>query len=574
MIIPNKTITLTINTDGVQSAKSKATSFWPVHAIINELRPTVRLTKRNKILAGLWYDTEAPDMSLYLFPIIEELKQLSSTGIAVQLNGATEQIKVHVIICVCDCPAKSKVLYQNQHNGYYSCPYCLKKGENVSGNIRFLYQETMPPLRTDSFIRQSMMKAYNSIKANKTIDIKETHGYRGVSPLCLLPHFDLSHGPVIDYMHHISGTMKNLIPFLLNEYKDEFTNFNAKLLNIKGISEMNRHTRSLLELSQYKSLELIHFLIFYGPLVFNGIISNKHYQLFCTLSVCVYIMLKSIITPSEIDLVEGLLNQFVKQYQEIFGDNNMTAIVHQLLHLPDSIRHYGPLWCYSGFSFEDENGNLLKFIRGPKNILHQISERLTFKRNFYDINFLNSSTVKPEVKEFILDSKKKTYANRIQVESTLMNNEKKVYNLIDPVQTIDEERKKLSSIFGISYHEFNCQEYQQLEISNVIYKSDRCRKLKSTDDTFIKLNDNTYAKIMRIFLIRNNSSNYVYIEVAKYKDVTHEKKFPLHFTVYEYEKQESIEFYLAEQISEKAISIYYNDKYIHLTTMPNTFESD
>lgn len=108
IIQPNKTVTLMINTDGVQLINSKATQFWPVLAIINELNPKVRFKSRNKIIAGLWYDSTPPDMSLYLWPIIEELNQLSKSGVTIRRNGIKEKIKVIVILCCCDSPAKSK----------------------------------------------------------------------------------------------------------------------------------------------------------------------------------------------------------------------------------------------------------------------------------------------------------------------------------------------------------------------------------------------------------------------------------------------------------------------------------
>lgn len=281
-------------------------------------------------------------------------------------------------------------------------------------------------------------------------------------------------------------------------------------------------------------------------------------------------MLKTDITAEEIDVVEDCMKQFVQQYQNLFGNENMTSIIHQLLHLPNCARQFGPIWCYSGFTFEDENGNIAKFIRAPYNILSQISERLTFKRNFYDIELLNSFVINSRVKEFILSSKKKTYQNRTQIEKTYRDNRKQIFNLFGPIQVSDERKETISIALELNLDEVNCQEFKQMEISNVLYKSEKCKQLKTTDDRFIKFKDNTFARINSILLIEDN----IYIELSKYKKVNLEKNLPAHFTAYAFTKKESVKFYKVEQIAEKAIAIYYNNDYIYLTTMPNMFESD
>lgn len=52
----------------------------------------------------------------------------------------------------------------------------------------------------------------------------------------------------------------------------------------------------------------------------------------------------------------------------LYGARYMTANVHLLVHLADSVRTLGPLWTHSCFHFEDKNGYLLCLIQGTQNI--------------------------------------------------------------------------------------------------------------------------------------------------------------------------------------------------------------
>lgn len=59
----------------------------------------------------------------------------------------------------------------------------------------------------------------------------------------------------------------------------------------------------------------------------------------------------------------------------------MVMNVHLLKHLPHSVRNSGPLWSQSVFSFEQNNGCLLKFVNGTSDVLRQISSKYVLKKS-------------------------------------------------------------------------------------------------------------------------------------------------------------------------------------------------
>ncbi len=53
----------------------------------------------------------------------------------------------------------------------------------------------------------------------------------------------------------------------------------------------------------------------------------------------------------------------------------MSFNVHQLTHLPFSVRMYGPLWCTSAFAFEGHNQKLKGLCHGTNYIPSQIARQ-------------------------------------------------------------------------------------------------------------------------------------------------------------------------------------------------------
>lgn len=51
----------------------------------------------------------------------------------------------------------------------------------------------------------------------------------------------------------------------------------------------------------------------------------------------------------------------------------MTANIHGLLHLPDTVRKLGPLWAHSCFPFEAANGVILKLFHGTQHTEKQVT---------------------------------------------------------------------------------------------------------------------------------------------------------------------------------------------------------
>lgn len=71
---------------------------------------------------------------------------------------------------------------------------------------------------------------------------------------------------------------------------------------------------------------------------------------------------------SDLEQIEILLKQFVSDFENLYGEAELTYNLHQILHIVLHIRRWGPVWGNSAFTFEGFIGTLSKMIHGNQKI--------------------------------------------------------------------------------------------------------------------------------------------------------------------------------------------------------------
>ena len=69
----------------------------------------------------------------------------------------------------------------------------------------------------------------------------------------------------------------------------------------------------------------------------------------------IYLLLKNVIYPAELLKAELLIQHYCFKLQHYYGERYISANVHHLLHLPQVVRDFGPLYSYSCFAYEGLN---------------------------------------------------------------------------------------------------------------------------------------------------------------------------------------------------------------------------
>jgi len=88
-----------------------------------------------------------------------------------------------------------------------------------------------------------------------------------------------------------------------------------------------------------------------------------------------------------VEYAKLLIQYFVKTFIILYGKENVSHNIHNLLHLSDEAKKFGTLQEFSAFPFENYLQSILKLIRKNDKPLEQIVRRIS-EQNF--ILILNS----------------------------------------------------------------------------------------------------------------------------------------------------------------------------------------
>ena len=349
----NTDINLQFNIDGLPIFRSSKLQFWPILAmVISQNR------KSKPFIVGLFMGNKKPPIN-FLNPFVTEMKDLLDNGLIV----AGRLRKISISSFVCDMPARCFVKQCKLYSGYEGCDKCTQTGVYDG---RMTYPETDAPLRTDVTFRGR--------------DYPRHH--IGDSQLETLP-IDMVDAFPIDYMHNVLlGCMKKLLNlWTKGPLKNRISAANKDTISASLISlcnsissDFNRRPRGIDESDYWKSTEWRTFLLYTGCVVLKPVLKPELYDNFAILCVAIRLLL----TPTEknIDTAQILLENFVKDFTQIYGAHSVVYNIHALVHLPSEVRKHGSLESFSAFPFENFLGQIKSLIRGSKHVMQQIIRRV------------------------------------------------------------------------------------------------------------------------------------------------------------------------------------------------------
>lgn len=424
-LLQGNRISISFNTDGVAIFNSNTKkSLWPIIITINDLPPALRFLRRNTIIAGLWLGSGDLDLEVFMKPFLTQLQELAYKGLELY-EGLV--YKVFAIACCVDSVARCKLQQIKQFNGYEACSFCKHPGIlTESKQIRY------------NFMQNIQLRNYQ--ETINAMDLYSKHGapvggIKGISCLIAIPHFDVIFHCPVDYMHAVLlGVCKQLCNLWLDGYghewyiKKHIADIDQILTSINSFNEMSRSPRKISDRKTWKANEWQNWLLLYSSVCLKKYLPQKYYDHYQLLTVSMQTLLSKTITEEEIQKCELQLNLFVEQFETLYGVEEMKYNVHLLLHIPLCVRNYGPMWTFSLFNFEDINGVLKKYVKGPKEPIVQIATRCTLAQIKENTDY--TSIRHDEVKIFCenLNKSCRSEAKCLNKKFTIPSNIENTYN--------------------------------------------------------------------------------------------------------------------------------------------------
>ena len=332
-------VSLVLYFDGASYTKSNS---FPLHAFFSticELPPLLRHSTRNIITHSLWLGS-TPDFNVFMSRFNSQLDNILTKGIFIEALDLHITVKCHVFIA--DAPERPSVLNMNKFNGKYGCIHCVQEGENLNkgkqgNNFKYTYKPDEMFLRTnqkyENQVKQSIIQ--NSV-------FEGIKGQTYLSNWLLLPKCS-----IIDYMQaSLLGTTKHMFNIFLSakcRTKDYYlgsklNDIDKLLVQIKYPSEFSRQQRSISHLQYFKASEYRN-LIFYAALpILKYFLPSLYYNHFVDYVIFLRLLCDKNIDRNGILLAYELIDEYIKNFEILYGKENMTFNIHSHIHLPSQVQ--------------------------------------------------------------------------------------------------------------------------------------------------------------------------------------------------------------------------------------------
>lgn len=324
--------TFTLNTDGASVADSSKASAWPVFLQINELSPHLR--KKHMILGTVWVGKGHPVTNTFLKPLVDQLNYLYETGIPWKYNNNTITSRFMVLLCSVDSVARSMILRMTQFNGAFGCTFCYQNGSTHGDSMKYPFQTKLVE-RTHEEIEEL---------GEEALSLRDRIlGVIGPSILCAIFGFDCVRGMVVEPLHNLFlGVSKQYTKLLLasethidEKNRKRYVSKNMaekiidqRLFKIRPPSRLTRRPRSIKDLNLWKGQEWRNWIQYYSLICFEGILKPKYLNHLSLLTEAINILNSDSITSIQIIRARKLLQNFVKEYERLFGKEAMTYNIH------------------------------------------------------------------------------------------------------------------------------------------------------------------------------------------------------------------------------------------------------
>lgn len=371
--IPKEFI-LDFNIDGVSYSKSTKNS-------LTLIQMNIRDVDFDPFVVGVYCGREKPESNELMRNFVDDMNKVISVG----FQYDDESIFVKPGNFCCDTPAVTAIRGSKGHAGFSCCVKCTQKGIRLDHCLVFPY--ITQSVRTDEDFRN---------RKDPDHHVKE-------SILENIDGVDMVHSFPTDEMHIVLGVMKKLVAdWIKNFTKEDLKAISIKIQIAEGHRpvEIHRQIRHLTEYTQFKAKEFRTLLMYTGPFLLKDVLDTRKYNHFLLLHTAIR-KLCDVRHHIDIENTQNSIEDFVRQYKNIYGLNRLTYVVHNLIHFCEDVKLHGPPKNFSAYKFENNNNKLVQNIRHGKNVAQQIHNRAIEAMNV--LHFTTKTSSSPELQAKYID---------------------------------------------------------------------------------------------------------------------------------------------------------------------------
>lgn len=235
-----------------------------------------------------------------------------------------------------------------------------------------------------------------------------------VTPLIELPIDLIEDFPVGDSLHLLDhGVTKRLLTGWIEGTlgnidakwsKQQLKAVSEQLGSLKAPAEIReqRQVRDFDSIKYWKAVEFRHFALYYGIVVLKGHLPEYIYNHFI-LYFCAYTIFTSKHHLGALfEVGRRCIEFFVEKFKIIYGTAYFTSNIHNLSHLSDDVKKFGPLNTFSTYPFEGKLFKIGRMLHSGNLPLSQVAKRL-IEIDSLDIPSLQDRILKPILKQQIFD---------------------------------------------------------------------------------------------------------------------------------------------------------------------------
>lgn len=186
---------------------------------------------------------------------------------------------------------------------------------------------------------------------------------------------------ICDAIFNAGTVCSKMVPRALEVLQKRFKSFRCYVP-----SDFARKNRNLTELSKFKATEFRQMLLYTLPVLLKNVVSPPLYKHFLKLHVAIRLLSDSKRYKENITAARQLLKQFVEEYDDTIGKKHFTFYTHCLLHIPDYVEQYGPLYSLSAYKFENHMRIIKRLLRRKHGHLKQFFNRVEEMRYAHELD--------------------------------------------------------------------------------------------------------------------------------------------------------------------------------------------